>query len=66
MVRTVLTLVVRTGDDDLVAFLNDGDGLGMHIGELAEGAFDGNRAILDGDLDSGRNRNGLLTDTGHI
>ena len=61
-----LTGVVGTGDDDFFAFMSNAHDRVELIGEFALGALDSDGVVLDGNLDSGGNRNRLLTDTRHI
>ena len=60
-----LTGIVRTGDDDLLAFLADGHHGVELAGELALGALDRHDVAVDLHVDAGRNGNGLLADTRH-
>ena len=60
-----LTGIVRTGNDEFLAFLSDGHHGVELVGEFALGALRGDFVTFDGNGNSGRNRNGLFADTRH-
>ena len=58
--------VVRALDDDVVALALDDHDLGEAAGELALRALDRHGGAVDGNVDAGRNGDGLFADTRHI
>src|SRR4029453_199654 len=62
---TVLTLVVRPRDDDLVTVARDRDRRWRGVLEGALGPLDRHRATLDGHVDTRRDGDRLLADSGH-
>ena len=63
MQGTVLTVVVRTGDDDLVPLLGGGDRGRDLLGQGPLGSLDLDALAVDGDGDVGGDGHGGLTDT---
>jgi hypothetical protein len=62
--RAALALVVGALDlDDPVRVLLDEDRSGHRVAERALGALDGHQRVVDGDVDTGRDRDGELADT---
>ena len=61
-----LTGIIGTGHHNLAVLEHDSHQSVEVVIELALGALDVDVVALDGHFDSGRNRNGVLTDTRHI
>src|SRR4029079_7737071 len=64
--RAALALVVRALDlEDAVLTAVHGDGGGHGVGQGALGALDGHQAVVDGDVDTRRDRDGELANARH-